>query len=198
MLDGAGNRSQDADRTVADLPAMAVRAVEKVATPALPGALDVRQLVDGAGREEQPSRCERAAAVEPNRETALDFGRPVVDELHAVAQGFGPGDLQQLGRWHPVTGEKAVHLRSGGVTRRPRVDDGDAAPRPAEHERRTQSGSTAADHHDVIALCVHAGDDARERPRRPLSLLFLGTASSVAPWRAHRRFRACWQRSAPA
>ena len=61
MVDGAGIGAEDADRLVANLPAMAVRAVEEVAAPALARAGNVGQLVDGAGREQQPTRCHGAA-----------------------------------------------------------------------------------------------------------------------------------------
>ena len=60
MVDGAGIGSEDADRLVAHLPAMAVRAVEEVAAPALSRAGNVGKLVDGAGREQEPSRCQRS------------------------------------------------------------------------------------------------------------------------------------------
>ena len=65
MVDGAGLGSEDADRLVAHLPAMAVRAVEEVAAPALSRAGNVGKLVDGAGREQEPSRCHGAATGEP-------------------------------------------------------------------------------------------------------------------------------------
>ncbi len=52
VVDGAGTGPEHADRLIANLPAVAVRAVEEVSTPALAGAGDVGQLVDGACREE--------------------------------------------------------------------------------------------------------------------------------------------------
>ena len=65
VVDGTGIGSEDADRLVAHLPAMAVRAVEEVAAPALSGAGNVGKLIDGAGREQEPSRCQRAAPGKP-------------------------------------------------------------------------------------------------------------------------------------
>ena len=41
VVDGAGAGADDADRLVADLPAVAVGAVEEVSAPALAGARDV-------------------------------------------------------------------------------------------------------------------------------------------------------------
>ena len=76
VLDGAGIGSEHADRLVAHLPAMAVGAVEEVAAPALPRAGNLGKLVDGAGREQQPSRCHRAAPGKREREARLRSRRP--------------------------------------------------------------------------------------------------------------------------
>ena len=51
VIDRAGVGREHAERLVADFPPVAVGTMEEVATPALAGARDVRQLVDGACRE---------------------------------------------------------------------------------------------------------------------------------------------------
>ena len=66
------------------------------------------------------------------------------------------------------------------IPRRSGVDDDDAAPCPAENEGGAETGRTAADYGDVIRCCIHGLDPAREARRPQSSLLFLGTASSVA------------------
>jgi transcriptional regulator with XRE-family HTH domain len=71
-------------------------------------------------------------------------------------------------------------VRGRSVPRRSGVDDDDAAPGAAENERGAEPGRTAADNGDVIRCCIHGLDRAREAPRPQSSLLFLGTASSVA------------------
>src|SRR2546425_1186460 len=83
--DGAGTDAEHPERLIATLPAVAVRAVQEVPTPALAGTGDVGQLVDGTRREEQPSRSHRTAAGEPEREAAGDLDHAVVDEFDGVA-----------------------------------------------------------------------------------------------------------------
>ena len=70
MFGSAGDRSEHGERLVADLPAVAVGAVQEVAAPALARSGDRRQLVDGAGGEEEPARGQRAAVGEPHDEAA--------------------------------------------------------------------------------------------------------------------------------
>lgn len=96
--------------------------MEEVATPALAGAGDVRQLVDGARGEEQPSCCQAPASGESKREAALSFDHSIVDESDAVAAYFCAGDTQEVGGAHPVARQKAVHMRCrcGSVARRHR------------------------------------------------------------------------------
>ena len=51
-------------------------------------------------------------------------------------------------------------MRRRGVARGSGIDHGDPAPSPAQHEGRAEAGRSAADHHDVVDLClgvVHRG-----------------------------------------
>ena len=70
VVDRAGAGVDDTDRLVANLPAVAVGAVEEVSAPALAGAGDVGQPVDRSGREEEPSRGQGPAPGEAEREAA--------------------------------------------------------------------------------------------------------------------------------
>ena len=180
MVDGAGIGTEDADRLIAHLPAMAVRAVEEVAAPTLSRAGNVGKLIDGAGREKEPSCCHRAAPSKPERETRFDLDDLVFDDLDAVAPDFFSRQGEKVGRWHPVPREETLHVCGRSVPRRSGVDDNDAAPRAAENEGGAQTGRTTADHGDVMSCCIHGLDGAREARRPQDSLLFLGTASSVA------------------
>jgi hypothetical protein len=56
MVDGTGSGSEDSDWLIANLPAVAVGAVEEVAAPALARPRDVRRHIAGACCEEQPAR----------------------------------------------------------------------------------------------------------------------------------------------
>ena len=64
VLDGADH----ADRLVAHLPAVAVRAVQEVAAPALADAFDVGERVRGAGGEQDVGGLDGPAARESQRE----------------------------------------------------------------------------------------------------------------------------------
>jgi hypothetical protein len=68
VLHRAGVGTQDADRLVADLPPVAVRAVQEIAAPLLPDTLDVRQLVAVASGDQDSARIQRSAHVEDHRE----------------------------------------------------------------------------------------------------------------------------------
>ena len=62
VSDRARSTAEDAEPTVADLVAVAVRAVQHVAGPPVAEPRDVGQLVPQAGRDEQPSRRDRLPA----------------------------------------------------------------------------------------------------------------------------------------
>ena len=62
---------------------------------------------------------------------------------------------EEVGWWHPVTGEESVHVCGGSVARVAGVDDDDVAAGSAEDEGGGQSGGSATDHEDVVG--AHAG-----------------------------------------
>ena len=147
-------RAEDAERLVANLPAVAVRAVQEIAPPPLADAGDVGQLVAEAGGDQDPPRVQDSAAREANREARLDPGDVILDQLDAVAGRFGPAGGQEFGRRHPVPRKETLHVSCRRVPRRSGIDDGDPAACAAEHERRTQAGRAAADHHHVKVVFV--------------------------------------------
>ena len=113
MVDRAGICSDDADRLVANLPAVAVGAVEKVSAPTFSRTRDVRQLIDGARREQEPAAAQGATARQSQREARPGLDDLVVDDLDAVALDFGAADREQVGRRHPIAGQEGVHVRRG-------------------------------------------------------------------------------------
>ena len=119
MVCGTGTRPDDADRLVAHLPAVAVRAMQEVAAPAFAGAGDVRQLVGApvATRIRRP--CQPRPAARPARESGLDRDDLVVDQLHAVTDHLSAAGGQEVAGRHAVAREEAVHLRRGSVARLP-------------------------------------------------------------------------------
>jgi hypothetical protein len=66
-----------------------------------------------------------------------------------TAGDLRPADAQQVRRWHPVTGQEAVHMRGGRVAWLAGVDHRDTPTRPAEHQRCAEPGRAATDHDDV-------------------------------------------------
>ena len=89
MQHRAGLGAENAEGLVADLPAVAVRAVQEIPAPTLADAGDVRQLVADAGCDEDPPRRQHAATGEMHREPGFDLGDPIIDELDAVAGHLG-------------------------------------------------------------------------------------------------------------
>ena len=163
MVDGARVGPEHANRPIPDLPAVAIRAVEEIPAPAFADTGDVRQHVDGARREEQPSRRHGSAPGKLEREADRNLDHLVLDQVDPVAAHFCPAGFEEGGGAHPVAGQEALHVRRGGVSRRAGVDDRDAAPRTAENERGTEAGCPAPDHHDVVCVGFHDVDRARKR-----------------------------------
>ena len=145
VLDGVGPRAQHPDGLVADLPAVAIRAVQQVAAPSLANARDVRQLVADPGREQDPSRLQDSASGQPDGEPGSMPTTSILDQLDAVAADLGASRGQQVGRRHPVAGQEPLHVRCRCVAGRSGVDHRDPAPGAAEDERGTQAGRPAAD-----------------------------------------------------
>ena len=70
VADGAWGSTEDAELTVADLVAVAVRAVQDVAGPPVAQARDVGQLVAQAGRDQQAPCRDLLPVVEQDPELA--------------------------------------------------------------------------------------------------------------------------------
>ena len=149
----AGLGAEYADGLVADLPPVAVRAVQEIPTPPLTDPGDVR-----AARRRHRSRPGSVAPSAPGHRPGERRTR-VRSPTHLVRRrarrrsrstSARPA-AREVGRRHPVAGQEPLHVRRGGVAWRSGVDHGDPAPRPAQHESRAQAGGPAADHHHVIA-----------------------------------------------
>ena len=63
----------DTDRLVADLPPVAVGAVQHAGAPVLPQPLDRRQLVDHTGGDDEPPGHEPGTVLQDDREAVLDM-----------------------------------------------------------------------------------------------------------------------------
>ena len=130
---------EDADRAVAHLPAVAVRAVQHVAAPPLAQPGDRRQLVDEAGRDEQAAGPRRPAVGEGDREPLAARGGAhhlTADDRAAVAPQLRPPALEQLGRGDALPPQQRVHAGRRGVAGFTGVHHDDRAARPRERDRR--------------------------------------------------------------
>ena len=159
LVRGQRRGRQHTDRRAARLVAVAVRAVQDVAAPALGEAGDVRQLVDQAGRDEHTSRVDVAPVgevrPEPRRSgssRAAPGGDLAVLDATAVRGEGGPAVREELGRRGALATEQVVHGGGGGVARPARIHDQDVAQRAGEGDPRGQASGTAADDQDVSGV----------------------------------------------
>ena len=112
--------------------------MQDIAGPPVAEAGDVGQLVAQAGRDQQSPRRDPPPVGEKGPEPAGAVGHQVgddaVDDVAAVAADLVASRGQQLGGWHAVAGEVAVHVGGRGVAWRARVDHEDGAAGPCEDE----------------------------------------------------------------
>ena len=150
---------QHADGPVADLPAVAVRAVQHVAAPPLPQPRHVRELVDQAGGHQQPAgpqpvgrRPASTANRSPSRSAAVDLA--VHDSPPYAATSARPRASSSPGGV-PSRPSSPCTPAAGALRGAPGVDHHHRPPRPGQHQRCVQPRRSAADHHDV-GLSVHS------------------------------------------
>ena len=130
--DGLRVPAEDAERPVTHLVAVAVGAVQEVASPPLAHPGDVRQLVAQAGGHQHPTCGHAAAALRRDVESRCvvvagpDGGHGAGDDLPAVGLDLCAALGQEFGRRHPVTRQEALHVRGRCVARLARIDHDDA------------------------------------------------------------------------
>ena len=186
-----GRATEDAERLVADLPAVAVRAVQHVAGPPLAQARNVGQLVAQAGGDQQPPRRDRVAVGEQDLEPVVAArGRRSADgagddgRRRSRCTSSRPG-RQQVGGRQPVAGQEPVHVRGGRVARCAGVHHEDPAAGAGQDQGCGQAGGSAADDHDVV--CVHARQAVRRTgPAGNERCCFRESGVEWARWRTRR------------
>jgi hypothetical protein len=158
---------QHADRTVADLPAVAVRARRDPAAPQCRQPFDRGQLVAQAGRDEQLPCLQLLAAGgrddEPVRIAARADGMPLPD-LDAVAGELRAAVRQQAQRRGAIAAEQAVHVGGEAVARLAAVEHDDPPPHPRQVERGAQPGAPSSDNDEIAYRLVHIRDVAARPP----------------------------------
>jgi hypothetical protein len=102
MLDDSRLITENADRLIANLPPVAVRAMKEIATPSFANPWDFRQIVSDARRDEDAPRRQHPASGETDEETRLDRRYSIIDHLDRVFRKLSPPGSQQLRGRHPV------------------------------------------------------------------------------------------------
>ena len=157
-MDSRRSGREHADPLVANLPAVAVRAVQHLVAPALAQPVDLRQVVDEPGRHQQPPRGESLAAAEQHLEPVAEprcCDRTPFPHLAAVAAHFLAPEGDQIQRRQAVPGQHVVDAGGGGVARSAGVDDEHQPPRAQQCDRTTQAGGATPDDDHVVLVLFH-------------------------------------------
>ena len=169
LVRGQRPGGQHTDAPVADLPAVAVRAVQHVTPPPRGHPGQVGQLVGEPGRHEQPPGPHAAPAGQRHQKAVALPRRgldPPGDDLAAVPGHLIAPGRRQLGGRRAFPGQAVVHVPGQGVARIPGVDHQHRPPRPRQRQAPAEPGGAAAHHHHVVRLVHGALPPARrQRPR---------------------------------
>jgi len=118
-LEVAGVAGQYRQGLVADLPAVAVGAVEHAASPQLRQAGDRGQLVHDPGGQQQPAGLLGGAVAQGDRElVGVASDRPDLGRTHlhgGVGAELVAAGLAERGGVHAVAGQESVHGVHAGV-----------------------------------------------------------------------------------
>ena len=161
---------QHAETAARHLEAVAVRAVQHMASPVFGEPRDGRQLVaHSAGDDDGASGVDRAVGAREAQHCAViaDAVDLALFDAHAVAaQLVAPAREQRLGI-DAVVPQDAVHVRGEAIARAGAVDHQRAPTRTSQHLRGAQTGRAAADDDRVPLSALHrstvedAGDDCK-------------------------------------
>ncbi len=148
---------EHADALIADLPAMAVRAVQHVDAPALGQAWDLGQLVAQAGRDQQPTGGNSSIGEVDAKTIPHPRYGPGQSRLDApaVPGQFRLAERVELGRRRAVPAQKVVHMTGRRVALITCIQNQHRAAKARQRHRTAEPrGSTTNDHH-VIRLIHH-------------------------------------------
>ena len=175
---------QDGDHLVAHLPAVAVRAVQHIASPPLRHPGHVRQLI-GQPRGDQQTPGQHAPGQHapgdhaPGHHVPGQHGLPVGQHhpeagavppvivqllgrrdraghhLPAVPGQLGAARGEQVARRGSLAAQVVVDLRGGGVARIPGIHHQHRAAAPGQGHSRAEPRRAPADDHHVVHVLVH-------------------------------------------
>jgi hypothetical protein len=181
--------AEDADWLVADLPAVAVGAVQHRRPPALGQARKLGQLVGQSGGDQQPPSCDVTPVRELRHELARTplhcFNEPALD-AYAVLVDLTAPDRQQLARRRTLSAQVVVDVTSRGIARLAGIDHQHRPPRPSQRQRTCEARGPAADHQYVVRRVVHDGS-LRPRHLEGNAPCRRGALAAVIQWVGARR-----------
>lgn len=167
IANGAGGAANHAEPPVADLVAVAVGAVQDVACPPGREARNVGELVPQPGRDQEATGPDAVTSGEEDPEAVAavgdDVGDGAVEKVAAVPGDFVASCRDQLGGWHAVAREEAVHVGRRGVPWGAVINDDDVSPGPGQDQGGREAGGTAADNDYVVG--VHKASVVPRRDR---------------------------------
>ena len=149
---------QHPNRLVAYLVAVAVGAVQHVASPALRQPGHVGQLVHQTGGHQQASSLDAATVsqLHPEPDVAPAHrprrGDRAGDHLTAIARHLCPAGGQQVSGVHSLPAQVVVHVSGRGVARESGIDHQHRAACAPEGQRPAEPGGTTTDDNDVVGL----------------------------------------------
>ncbi len=131
------------DALVAGFVTVAERAVDDSVSPLLREAIDVGQLIHGAGRGKDASGNDRVPTDELDAQAAFAVAGNTVgssrDDFTAIAADLLLPCAQQLRGRYPLMAQVAVYARGGGVARFAGIDDDDRPSLPSQLQRGAQA-----------------------------------------------------------
>ena len=137
------------DAQVADLIAVAERAVNRVAPPVLGQSVNVGELVEQTSSGQDTACYHRVATDQLNTEVVVvdtgHLGGAAGDDFAPVATNLGTGDCGQLRGRHAFVAEVAVHVCGRGISGLPGIDHDDRSSLPTELQGRSKTSSRTAD-----------------------------------------------------
>jgi hypothetical protein len=151
VLERIRGAAKHADRLIAHLPAMAIRAMQHVPSPPVDDSGDGQQLVPESGRDEHAAGAHRTAVRgQFNLEPSGILGKSgdcARDDFPGVATHLVAPDRKELTGRKTIPGQIPVHVRGRRVARTPGINHGNSTAGPSQDQRCRQPGRAAAHDH---------------------------------------------------
>jgi hypothetical protein len=126
-MNAQGARAGNADALPADLPAIAVGAMQYAPSPELAHSRHIRELVGQPGREQRPAGPDRSARGEADFVSMAGRacgGSAVLADAGSIVLGLPPAGSEQFQGWDCLLAEDVVRAGCGSVPGSAGIDDG--------------------------------------------------------------------------